>query len=106
MSTTTIDKNTYGKNPAEESLAKILSEINKPQLTAYVGKKLANVNILVKSIKDIPKHDKLDIPGYLYTLLKRDFFADIESSQHIQENAEIESYVKNCVVIRLKELVA
>lgn len=102
-----LDKNTFGKNPAEIELARVLSEINNHALTRHITRTLTKVSQTTKSLKSTPSRvnpNDLDVPGYLYKILRKHHLDVISTTKIIIDNKEVESYFKNCVVIRLKSL--
>ena len=96
-----IDKNTFGKSKAEETLAKILEDKEVPRLTAYVSRLLERLTEHLKNIqiKDSTKGTRL----YLYKILKQAIFAQIDTTASLNQNQIETSYLKNAVTIRLKK---
>jgi hypothetical protein len=90
-----LENFTFGDSDAEVTVAKILSERDNPNLTAIVSRILQRTDVNLKNIKVSREGTK----RYLYNLIRKDLFEHID--QYVLDE-EIKSYVKNCVIKRLK----
>src|SRR5258708_2940486 len=96
-----IDANTYGDSKAEIVLTKMLKEIDNPGLKKFVGKLLSSCSKHLKNIKFEDQY--LGTRGFLLTVLIKSYVDYVDNSWITKDYPQITSYVKNCVMKRLKQ---
>jgi len=100
-----LDKNTFGDSPANITLAKILNEIDNPNLSKHISKLASQCNSRAKQLAsclDMGKATKKD-RQFWYKLLRVDCLTRIDSSPNIAEYPEVRSYLLNTLFKSLRE---
>jgi hypothetical protein len=94
----TLDPYTFGKDKVSVTLAKILNELDEPN----VVRRVSNIILLVhRRIEPLEKIENKGTKRFLYTLLRKYFYDKIDNSLVIKDK-EIISFTKNYVTTKLR----
>lgn len=97
-----LDPNTFGANPAEVNLTKILNGLDDNRLKKKIGKLLAMVTELSLGVN--PKNKKSAVTFYM--MLKDRFFKSVDEVVKLSNApVEVETHTKNAITSKLRNLI-
>ena len=95
-----LEEYTFGDSEAEKTLARILSQYSSSTLNSFVTKLLESISIHGRNI-DI-KDNTVPTKKLLFEALRCHYYQKIEDSKIIIAFPEVESYLKNAAIKRLR----
>ena len=98
-----MDKTTFGKNKAEQSLVMLLNEKNDYLVNKTITHGLNNIS---KHLTRISIKDDEGTKYFLYKILSKHYKQYVEELKifvNSPENDKIKSHFYNCILIRLKK---
>lgn len=96
-----LDKNTFGKTKACETLCKILNQRNDKKSSEYITNVLGKYFLNIKKIQTI--NDK-NLIKHLVFLLSNDTINHIEKSKLFSNKDELFTYLKNVIIGKRREI--
>lgn len=96
-----LDPYTFGDGAADVTLAKLLNENNDENMAGYVSKMLGNMSSVAKSVATLPQKRR----ALFYTVLRKYYLEKTDNPCLKGASKDIQTYLKNCIVKRLKKII-